>query len=284
MPASRTPVGILLVAWAVAPGAATAAEAEAHLAGRVRAVFVARCAACHGPDLPKPKGRFGYVTDLRRVADNPKLVVPSKPEESRLWELVEDGEMPPEESRVSALTAAEKGLIRDWIAAGAPVAGPPPAEAAPPPPSPPLPFLTRLLRWLGKFHVTVIHFPIALLLTAAAGEFWCLLRCRREPWPPIRLAIFLGAAAAVVAAALGWLLADVAGYGVGSPQLLALHRWAGTGAAAWSVGVALLSEWDARRGRRGWACRVALWLGAALIGSAAHFGGGLVHGEDFLAW
>jgi hypothetical protein len=29
--------------------------------------------------------------------------------------------------------------------------------------------------------------------------------------------------------------------------------------------------------------RVALWAGAALLRSAAHFGGILVHGEDFFA-
>jgi hypothetical protein len=239
--------------------------------------------------LPKPKGKFGYVTDLRRVADNPKLVVPSKPEESRLWQLVADDEMPPEDARTGALTPAEKEVIRAWIAAGAPAAAPSAAEAVPPPPAPPPeppppPLLTRLLRWLGKFHVTVIHFPIALLLTAAAAEAWCLLRRRREPWAPVRFCAALGAAGAVCAAALGWLLADVGGYGLVSPQLLGLHRWIGTTAAAWSVGVVVLSEWDVYRGRRGWVFRAALWVGAALIGSAAHFGGGLVHGEDFFAW
>jgi hypothetical protein len=180
-------------------------------------------------------------------------------------------------------------VIRDWIAAGAPAAessaaAAPPAPAPPPEPPPPPPFSTRLLRWLGKFHVSVVHFPIALLLTAAAAEAWCLLRRRREPWPPVRFCVLLGAAAAACAAALGWLLADVSGYGVGSPQVLALHRWLGTGAAAWSLGVVLLSEWDVRHGRRGWPFRVALWAGAALIGFAAHLGGSMVHGEDFFAW
>jgi Planctomycete cytochrome C len=281
---------ILLAAWIIAPGPAPAADTEADLpSNRVRAVFVARCAACHGPDLRKPKGRFGYVTDLRRVADNPKLVVPSKPEESRLWELVESGEMPPEDARTGAPTLAEKEVIRDWIAAGAPVAEPSAAEAVPLPPTqsqepPPPSFLARLLRWLGKFHVIIIHFPIALLLAAAAAEGWCLLQRRREPWLPVRLCAALGAGGAMCAAVLGWLLADVGGYGVGSPQLLALHRWIGTGAAAWSVGVALLSEWDVHCGRRSWIFRGALWVGAALIGSAAHFGGSLVHGEDFFTW
>lgn len=277
----------LLAASAVAPGVATAADPAADLPGRVRAIFVARCAACHGPDLRKPKGKFGYVTDLRRVAENPKLVVPSKPEESRLWELVEGDEMPPEDAKSGALTPAEKETVRAWIAAGASAPDPSAADANPPPPAPspapPPPLLTRLLHWLGRLHVVVIHFPIALLLSAALAEAGCLLLRRREPWAPVHAAVVLGAATAVCAAALGWLLAD-AGYGIGSPQLLALHRWIGTTAAAWSVGVAGLSEWDARRGRRGWVFRVTLWLGAAMIGAAAHFGGALVHGEDFFTW
>jgi hypothetical protein len=49
-------------------------------------VFSARCAACHGPDLAKPKGRFGYVLDLARVAGNPEMIVPGAPGESELLE------------------------------------------------------------------------------------------------------------------------------------------------------------------------------------------------------
>jgi hypothetical protein len=31
--------------------------------------------------------------------------------------------------------------------------------------------VSRLGRWLGKFHPVVVHFPIALLITAAGAEF-----------------------------------------------------------------------------------------------------------------
>ncbi len=285
MPTSRVPAALLLLAATITPGTAAAADPNADLPDRVRAVFVARCAACHGHDRPRPKGKFGYVTDLQRLADNPKLVVPTKPEESHLWQLVESDKMPPEDARTGALTIAEKEVIRAWIAAGAPATAPSVAEAVPPAPAPPpTPVFTRLLRWLGKFHVLVIHFPIALLLTAAGAEAVCLVRRRREPWAPLRPWVLLGAAGAVCAAALGWLLADVAGYGIGSPQLLALHRWLGTATAAWTVGVALLSERDVSRGRRSWTFRAALWLGAGLIAAAAHLGGSLVHGPDFFDW
>ena len=89
------------------------------IASDVRGVFAAKCAGCHGSDLAKPRGRFGYVLDLRRVAANPEMVVPLHPEESELWELVQRGEMPPSESPHGPLTPAQKEVIRAWIAAGA---------------------------------------------------------------------------------------------------------------------------------------------------------------------
>jgi mono/diheme cytochrome c family protein len=89
-------------------------------ADEVRAVFKAKCAGCHGPDLPKPQGRFGYVLDLQRLAGDREKVVPGRPEESELWALVEHDEMPPPDSPHGPLTLAQKEAIRAWIADGAP--------------------------------------------------------------------------------------------------------------------------------------------------------------------
>jgi hypothetical protein len=47
--------------------AATGA-APVNLAFAVRNIFAAKCVECHGSDLPRPKGRFGYVLDLERLA------------------------------------------------------------------------------------------------------------------------------------------------------------------------------------------------------------------------
>jgi mono/diheme cytochrome c family protein len=86
----------------------------------VRAVFAARCAGCHGADLAKPKGRFGYVLDLSRLANDREKVVPGSPQESELWELVKRNEMPPADAPAGPLTDREKQVIQAWIAAGAP--------------------------------------------------------------------------------------------------------------------------------------------------------------------
>src|SRR5205085_2711854 len=142
-----------------------------------RRVFAAKCAGCHGPDLPKPKGRFGYVLDLGRMRENPEMVIPSRPDESELWVLVRGDEMPPPDSPQGPPTHAQKEIIREWIAAGAPDAFPGASDSPPAvrleqtaPVSPEGTSAGRLLRWLGKFHLLLLLFPIALVLAAGFGE------------------------------------------------------------------------------------------------------------------
>src|SRR5947209_5016045 len=163
------------------PGAAPARD----LAAEVRSVFAAKCAGCHGPDLAKPKGRFGYVLDLARVAGNPEMVVPGAPDQSELWELVRRGEMPPDDSPTGPLTADQKDTLRGWIAAGAPAGDR--RDAGLTSPSSPAALIERIggtgvppviaaFRRLGRLHVVLVHFPIALLIAAAAAEAWSVLR------------------------------------------------------------------------------------------------------------
>jgi mono/diheme cytochrome c family protein len=266
-------------------------SSQRDLATQVRGVFAARCAGCHGPNLAKPKGRFGYVLDLARVAGNPEMVVRGQPEESELWELVRRREMPPADSPTGALSAQQKEVIRSWIAGGAPSAPSPgtddasntssPSETPVEPASTPVDW--HFLLWLGKFHLLVLHFPIALLVTAAAAEFWFLLRKAESTSREVRFCVLLGAASALVTAALGWLFA-LGGHGAGMPTTLAWHRWLGTAAATWAIGTAVCFECDVRRGTRSLWSRCLLFLGALLVGLAAHFGGILVNGADFFAW
>jgi mono/diheme cytochrome c family protein/uncharacterized membrane protein len=283
-------VGICRPELARAGDAAPSGQRD--LAAEVRAVFAAKCAGCHGPDLAKPKGRFGYVLDLARVASNREMVVPFRPSESELWDLVQRGEMPQPDSPTGTLTAQQKEVIQAWIAAGAPSAATPPSQdlpsmtqpaeevAAEPTASPPG---RRFLHWIGKFHLLLLHFPIGLLVAAAVAEGWSLVRASRVPAPAVRFCVLLGAAFAVATVALGWLHA-FSGYGAGMPRILNLHRWLGTAAGLWVVGTAFFSEQDARRGERRPLTRVLLFAGALLIGLTGHFGGILAHGEDFFDW
>src|SRR5207237_1846595 len=141
-----------------------------------------------------------------------------------------------------------KETIRAWITAGAPTDSSPPATPNPPETTPPAPLLqTNIWHRLGPFHLVAVHFPIALLISAAVAEFWRALRGGRTPTPEVRFCVLLGATSAVITASLGWIHASN-GFGAGVPQILFLHRWIGTAAAAWAIGTLLFSEWEERRG------------------------------------
>jgi uncharacterized membrane protein/mono/diheme cytochrome c family protein len=275
---------VLMVSLFTWPGVTAASGFGRDLASDVHAVFKARCAGCHGADLAKPKGRFGYVLDLARVASNPEMVVPSYPSESELWEFVRRGVMPPEDSPTGPLSQEEQQVIEAWIAAGAPADSPldteqvaserVPLRSAPS-------FEKTVLHWLGPFHLVAVHFPIALLIAAAFAEFCAAQRGSRIPTPEVRFCVLLGATSAVIAASLGWIHAGN-GHGVGAPRTLDIHRWIGTATAVWSVVTALLVERQWRRGVRSQWFRAWLLVGAILVAVEGHFGGMLVHGDDFL--
>jgi hypothetical protein len=270
----------------------SAPDAGRDWVSEVRDVFSARCTHCHGANLPRPRGGFGYILDVKRLAANPRLVVPSRPDESELWMLVQNGEMPPPDSPTGPLTAAEKEVIRSWIASGAPgesktpVAGAASAQhevttdsSAPGSAS----LVRRTVRWLGKFHLLFLHFPIALLLAACAAELWSAWNRSMVPSGAVRFCVLLGAAAVLPTVALGWLYA-LSDQGAGSPGLLALHRWLGTATGFWAVVIAVASERDARAAARSWWVRLAIIAAGLLVAIAAHFGGMLAHGEHFFDW
>jgi uncharacterized membrane protein/mono/diheme cytochrome c family protein len=260
------------------------------IGAEARGVFAAKCAVCHGSDLAKPKGRFGYVLDLKRVASNPEMVIPEKPNESELWELVQRDEMPPSDSPQGGLSLEQKEAIRAWIAAGAPDASSSALGSAHSIQSESFPSedsdrisINRTIRWLGKFHLLMLHFPIALVLAAAAGEALSVWRRNPIPSDSVRFCLWLGALAAVPTAMLGWLYA-AAGNGVGSPQLLTTHRWFGTTAAVWLLITAFYAEYDARRAVRSRRVQLLLTFAVLITVVTAHLGGLLDRGGDFFSY
>ena len=269
-------------------GLAKAAPPPAQDSGsEVLRVFATKCAHCHGSDLARPKGRFGYVLDLQRLAADPEKVIPLRPTESELWMLVEAGEMPPADSPRGPLSPAEKEVIREWIAAGAP--DPSAASLNTPPSSRPelavaaageIVLTDRIVGWLGKFHLLFVHLPIALVLAAGLGEVRSVWQRNRLPSEPVRFCLWLGALAAIPTAGLGWLFA-AAGNGGGSPQLLTAHRLLGTTTAAWLVVTAIRVERDSRRGARSRTARLLLTVGVLITALTAHLGGLLDRGVDF---
>lgn len=100
---------------------------DAGLAAKAQAVLKANCYRCHGQDGVF-EGGMNYILDPAKLAAR-KKIVPGKPAESPLWIRIEKGAMPPagEEPRPSA---ADKQILKEWIAAGAPPAAPAVARTA----------------------------------------------------------------------------------------------------------------------------------------------------------
>lgn len=269
---------------------ARAPEDGAKLATQVRDIFEAKCLDCHGPELPRPKGKFGYVLDLKRVADNPEYVERGNPEKSDLWKMILNDEMPGDDANVPPLTKDEKAAVKRWIEIGAPAA--PVKEVAHVATAtvevahPPEPIWKHALRWLGQFHPLSTHFPVALMFVAvfAEGLAWWT---RRETWlHTVRFLVILAALGAVAATVLGWVNAYFSSYSKAPGALLWWHRWIATGSGIWAlICAALIVVAECREGSpERQRFRGALLLGVVLIGVSGFLGSALIYGLDHYSW
>ena len=283
---------LVLLALAVSMRAAESPapkEEQLKIAQRVRDIFEAKCLDCHGPELPRPKGKFGYVLDLQRMANNPDYVVRGEPEQSELYKLVFSDEMPGEDAPVPPLTAEEKEIVKRWVEIGAPGDLPSGAEAVPAVTAEAEkaePVWQRALRWVGKLHPVSTHFPVGLMLAAVLAEglaWWT----RRETWlHTVRFLVAIAALGGLGAAGLGWVNAYFSSYSKEVGALLWWHRWLGTGTALWAAVCAVLAFIEAcpegSKARQRF--RGALLLGGALVGLSGFLGSALIYGLDHYAW
>ena len=288
-------VGLACLVMMIAYGTTAAAEEIIDLPSQVLTLFTKKCASCHDAKAKKEKLRY-YITDLTKVAANPKIVVPSDLEKSKLWKTVDKGEMPiDDDENAIPLSDSEKKVIKDWIAAGAPTGNTAIATMSTQPAEAPAKknFFRSMVHLVGELHPLAIHFPIALLMAAAMAEVcWVFTR---NHWftSAVRFSTILGALGAVGAAVLGWI--DAIGHT--SSDLLSTHRLFGTVAGIWAIPVMLLCEYGIRRieapdahaahvqwsGASRLLFQVSLLIGVGLISFAAHIGGLLLHGEDYLS-
>lgn len=147
--------------------------------------------------------------------------------------------------------------------------------------------LEHLAEFLGRTHLVLLHFPIALLIVAAFVEVSCALRPRLQrraaapPYAPSAAGAIMFAFALLATAAsviTGLIL------GFDAPEKVDLHRILGivTAVLVLLTATALLA---ARRTNPGGAPRLYLALlviSAAAVGLTGHLGGDLTHGKGFL--
>ena len=82
----------------------------------IRPLFRDHCVKCHGPLRQDAKLNLSVPVGIARGGEGGAVIVPGQPKDSRLWQLVEQDEMP----KGTPLSADEKDVLKRWIAAGAP--------------------------------------------------------------------------------------------------------------------------------------------------------------------
>ncbi len=126
----------------------------------------------------------------------------------------------------------------------------------------------------GRLHVSLVHFPIALIAVAGVLEVWRIVRRRSETSEAARKCLVLGAAAAVVAVASGW----VHKQGLESSDTLVVHQWVGVATAALAIVLAILYHRRPVVSRKTVAGVLACALMVLVTG---HFGGAMIHGDGY---
>ena len=125
------PMRIPFLLWLSAP-LLLAAEPAALWSGKVQPLLDVQCTKCHGVLEQKGGLQLDTVEALLQGGDEGQVVVPGKPEESRLYTQLAAGadpHMPPKKQ----LTDAEREVVREWIVslAAAPIAAPAAVEVVP---------------------------------------------------------------------------------------------------------------------------------------------------------
>jgi hypothetical protein len=93
-------------------------ETRPNLEQEILPLLKARCLKCHSPLKAKGKLNLSSPRSLARGGSSGAVIVPGNLDESTLWDLVSNDEMPPKPEE--PLSAIEKALLRRWIEQGAP--------------------------------------------------------------------------------------------------------------------------------------------------------------------
>lgn len=237
-----------------------------------------RCVRCHGTESTDKKAIKDWpdALDLVGTLAIPDMVVAGDAEGSDLFLTCDDGDMPPEDEIEEPLNPRELALLARWITDGAQLPDPAAlkahraalAAAGNGPPVPPPGQHHGAKSWwafIGRLHITLLHFPIALLVLAGV-----LALKPGAPTPLLRTCLGTAAPFACLASISGWILAqDMAGD-------VDLHRWLGVACAVLSLLTLLVTV----KSWRFW--RPLVFITCIVLIAAAHGGGDLVHGEDWL--
>jgi uncharacterized membrane protein len=260
----------------------------------VAPILQSRCAECHEGEKAKNdfvigdrEAVMGFVTE-GSAADSSLwtdyLMAPKGTSAEPSLLMPPDGPLPTRELAVLKLWMDEGAVWPEGTTlSGAPVA---PASVESTTSSP------KWFRAIGYLHPAVVHFPIALLLMAAASAMTSYLLGDRYAQFAYSCLV-LGFLFAIVTAVMGWSFAEARGYSDWSKMITSdatedesnifFHRWLGSAIVVVGLGV-VIAGWRARKPdgtRPGHFWRIGTLVLALLVATVGHQGGELVYGDLF---
>ena len=132
-----------------------------------------------------------------------------------------------------------------------------------------------LLQTVGRSHPLLVHFPVALLVVAAASELGGLWRRSPEVGAMARGLVWFALPATFAAAFAGWTMSERDPVSRAMASTLEWHRWTGVGVLALTLLCVLLRQKTS-------AFRCVLFCGAIGVAVTGHLGGTMSWGEGYL--
>jgi len=135
----------------------------------------------------------------------------------------------------------------------------------------------------GRLHPLLVHFPIALILLAAAMEVVRIKWDRPTLAVLVSLLLATGAAGSLAASVTGWVFAHDYYPPPSEQWMLERHRWLGvTTTVLAAIAAAAACRWsETRTGKERWLRSGLIWSAAIAVTVTAHFGALMVWGADF---
>ena len=127
-----------------------------------------------------------------------------------------------------------------------------------------------LLQTVGRSHPLLVHFPVALLVVAAASELGGLWRRSPEVGAMARGLVWFALPATFAAAFAGWTMSERDPVSRAMASTLEWHRWTGVGVLALTLLCVLLRQKTS-------AFRCVLFCGAIGVAVTGHLGLSLIH-------
>ncbi len=146
--------------------------------------------------------------------------------------------------------------------------------------------VTRLIRFVGKFHSAAVHFPIALVIAAALSEVLAYLTKKQFLRDAARFNLIVAALSGVVAVLAGLAAEYSSSYPDELARVLVIHKWLGISMVLLIVISAALCEVSHRSANNAFrfVYRIALAFSVVLVSLAGLFGGYLVYGLGHYSW